>query len=116
MWGKTKSEEINYLPAGTPGGANFGWDFFEGSSVYEGAPPSDLQLIPPVAEYRHDMGCSVTGGVVYRGSRLPAWQGVYLFRRLLQRDGVGTDAGCSRQLAVSNAVRAYRPDHVVRPG
>lgn len=77
--GQNQIEEIDFLPAGSPGGANFGWDFFEGSSVYEGAPPSDLQLIPPVAEYRHDMGCSVTGGVVYRGSRLPAWQGVYLF-------------------------------------
>jgi glucose/arabinose dehydrogenase len=77
--GQNQIEEIDYLPGGPPGGANFGWDFFEGSSAYEGVPPPDLQVIPPVAEYRHDVGCSVTGGVVYRGSRLPAWQGVYLF-------------------------------------
>jgi glucose/arabinose dehydrogenase len=77
--GQNQIEEIDFLPAGAPGGANFGWDFYEGSSVYEGVPPPDLLAIQPVAEYRHDMGCSVTGGIVYRGSRLPAWQGIYLF-------------------------------------
>jgi glucose/arabinose dehydrogenase len=77
--GQNQIEEINFLPFGAPGGANFGWDFFEGTSAYEGAPPPDLQALPPVAEYTHQMGCSVTGGVVYRGSRLPAWQGIYLF-------------------------------------
>ena len=77
--GQNQVEEIDFLPANAPGGANFGWNFFEGSSAYQGAPPADLQTIPPVAEYSHDMGCSVTGGVVYRGSRLPDWQGIYLF-------------------------------------
>lgn len=77
--GQNQIEEIDFLPAGAPGEANFGWAFYEGTSPYEGTPPADVQLIPPVAEYRHDMGCSVTGGVVYRGSRLPAWQGIYLF-------------------------------------
>jgi glucose/arabinose dehydrogenase len=77
--GQNQIEEIDFQPLGAPGGANFGWKFFEGSSKYEGAPPPGLQAIPPVAEYRHEMGCSVTGGVVYRGSRLPAWQGIYLF-------------------------------------
>jgi glucose/arabinose dehydrogenase len=77
--GQNQIEEINYLPSQSPGGANFGWDFFEGTSAYEGAPPPDLQVIAPVTEYTHAMGCSVTGGVVYRGSRLQAWQGIYLF-------------------------------------
>ena len=77
--GQNQIEEIDFLPAHAPGGANFGWNFFEGSSAYEGAPPPDVQMIPPVAEYSHEMGCSVTGGVVYRGSRLPEWQGVYLY-------------------------------------
>jgi hypothetical protein len=36
-------------------------------------------LTPPVTEYSHDFGCSVTGGVVYRGSRWPAFVGAYLF-------------------------------------
>ncbi len=77
--GQNQVEEINFLPAGETGGANFGWNFFEGTSAYKGAPPPGLQVIPPVAEYTHQFGCSVTGGVVYRGSRLPAWQGIYLF-------------------------------------
>lgn len=71
-------EEINYLPAGSPAGANFGWDYREGRHPYEGTPPADLQFIDPVFEYDHSQGCSISGGAVYRGS-LPEWQGVYLY-------------------------------------
>jgi glucose/arabinose dehydrogenase len=77
--GQNQVEEIDFLPANSPGGSNFGWNFFEGSSAYQGAPPPGLLTIPPVTEYSHALGCSVTGGVVYRGSRLPEWQGIYLF-------------------------------------
>lgn len=72
-------EEIDFLPAGNPGGANFGWDFFEGAHPYEGTPPSNLELIDPVAEYSHSLGFSVTGGYVYRGTDLPEWQGIYIY-------------------------------------
>lgn len=77
--GQNAWEEIDYLPAGAPGGANFGWRYFEGSHPYQGTPPPELSLTPPIAEYGHEEGCSVTGGVVYRGSSLPEWQGVYLY-------------------------------------
>jgi glucose/arabinose dehydrogenase len=71
-------EEIDYLPAGSPGGANFGWNLMEGSHPYEGEAQPGLLL--PVAEYSHaEGGCSVTGGYVYRGAELPEWQGIYLF-------------------------------------
>lgn len=77
--GQNQWEEIDYLPAGAPGGANFGWNYFEGSHPYQGVLPSTQTVIAPVAEYSHAEGCSVTGGVVYRGERLPEWQGVYLY-------------------------------------
>lgn len=72
MW-----EEIDYLPAGSPGGVNFGWDFREGAHPFEGNAPAGLT--DPVAEYSHDEGgCSVTGGYVYRGA-MPDWVGIYLY-------------------------------------
>ena len=77
--GQNQWEEINFVSAGTPGGLNFGWKFFEGLHPYEGSPPQGAALVSPVAEYSHAEGCSVTGGVVYRGERLPAWQGIYLY-------------------------------------
>lgn len=78
--GQDAWEEIDYLPAGTPGGTNFGWSYLEGTHPYKGNVPAGLALTGPVFEYSHDEGgCSVTGGVVYRGQALPGWQGVYLF-------------------------------------
>ncbi len=77
--GQNQWEEIDYLPAGAPGGANFGWNYFEGSHPYQGILPPTQTVIAPVAEYSHAEGCSVTGGVVYHGGRLPEWQGVYLY-------------------------------------
>jgi glucose/arabinose dehydrogenase len=72
-------EEIDLLPAGTPGG-NLGWDIFEGSHAFEGNPNQQEGLIFPILEYQHTGGnCSVTGGYVYRGTQLPEWNGVYFF-------------------------------------
>mgnify|MGYP003328768156 FL=1 len=77
--GQNQYEEINFLPGGIAGGANFGWRYREGAHAYIGSPPEGLSLIDPVAEYQHPVGCSVTGGVVYRGNNLPEWNGVYLY-------------------------------------
>jgi glucose/arabinose dehydrogenase len=76
--GQAKWEEVNFLPADAPAGINFGWDYREGNHKYEGTPPEGLPLINPVVEYDHDLGCSVSGGAVYRGSLLE-WQGIYLY-------------------------------------
>jgi glucose/arabinose dehydrogenase len=77
--GQNQWEEIDFVYAGTPGGLNFGWDYLEGTHPYEGSPPQDAQLVPPVAEYSHsEGGCSVTSGYVYRGA-MPEWNGIYLY-------------------------------------
>ncbi len=77
--GQGEWEEIDYIPAGSPGGINFGWDYREGAHEYEGNPPQGLVLVDPIAEYNHqEGGCSVTGGYVYRGA-MPEWNGIYLY-------------------------------------
>jgi glucose/arabinose dehydrogenase len=75
--GQNRWEEINFLPAGSPGGANFGWSIMEGSYGYDGQPQPGLLL--PAAEYGREDGCSVTGGYVYRGAAMPEWNGVYFY-------------------------------------
>lgn len=77
--GQGQWEEINFLPGGIVGGSNFGWNYFEGTHAYLGNPPSEITFIAPITEYDHSGRCSVTGGYVYRGVMLPAWQGIYLY-------------------------------------
>jgi glucose/arabinose dehydrogenase len=75
--GQNTWEEIDFLPAGSPGGTNFGWNFREGAHDYKGG--GSAGLVEPVAEYSHtEGGCSVTGGYVYRGA-MPEWNGIYLY-------------------------------------
>jgi glucose/arabinose dehydrogenase len=82
--GQNEWEEINLLPAANGGGrgANLGWDRMEGTHSFEGDEPDDDVL--PVYEYSHDEGCSITGGVVYRGTAIPELAGAYLFGDLCQ--------------------------------
>ncbi len=73
-------EEIDFVPAGTAGGINFGWDRYEGGHDFASGPNLQNHW-PPLFEYSHADtfgGCSVTGGYVYRGA-LPEWQGVYFY-------------------------------------
>ena len=74
--GQDRVEEVGIA---APGG-NHGWNVFEGTECFgRDDDCAALDHIPPLAEYRHDLGCSVTGGVVYRGSELPWLDGAYLF-------------------------------------
>lgn len=73
-------EEIDVQPVTSGGGENYGWRLREGNHCYNpssGCPSSGLA--PPVVEYSHSDGCSVTGGFVYRGSLYPRLYGVYLY-------------------------------------
>jgi glucose/arabinose dehydrogenase len=75
--GQGQWEEIDYLPAGLEGGANFGWSVMEGNHAFDSEPQSGMLL--PATEYSHaEGGCSVTGGYVYRGT-IPEWNGVYVY-------------------------------------
>jgi glucose/arabinose dehydrogenase len=75
--GQGSWEEIDRQPAGSAGGENYGWNFLEGSHCYTYC--DQITAVPPVAEYSHDEGCSVTGGYVYRGTQQRSMVGTYLF-------------------------------------
>ena len=76
--GQNAWEEIDFLAAGSPGGANFGWNHREGMHPF--ADQRTDGLVDPVVEYANaGSECSVTGGVVVRDPELPEWQGVYLY-------------------------------------
>ena len=77
--GQDAWEEVDFVQAGTPGGLNFGWSYYEGLHPYQDQPPLNTAFAWPVAEYSHADGCAVTGGYVYRGASLPEWRGIYLF-------------------------------------
>ncbi|MCF8233256.1 MAG: PQQ-dependent sugar dehydrogenase [Bacteroidales bacterium] len=80
--GQNAYEEVNFQPAASDGGENYGWRCYEGTHEYNTSgcgPASDYTF--PAFEYAHDTsgGCSVTGGVVYRGSNYPGMAGHYFF-------------------------------------
>jgi glucose/arabinose dehydrogenase len=76
--GQNAIEEVTVLPAGQQAGANLGWALFEGSEPF-GGDAAGTETVPPIFEYGRDEGFSITGGHVYRGERIPALRGAYLF-------------------------------------
>ena len=78
--GQWQWEEVNFQPADSAGGENYGWSAYEGTHPYLdfGEEPLYSAMTEPVLEYQHQEGCSVTGGYVYRGTALPDFQGTYL--------------------------------------
>jgi glucose/arabinose dehydrogenase len=74
--GQNMWEEIDIITKG----ANYGWNIMEGFHCYSpttGCDQSGLTL--PIVEYDHSQGCSVTGGYVYRGDKIPSLQGYYIY-------------------------------------
>jgi glucose/arabinose dehydrogenase len=76
--GQATWEEVTYLRAGAQQGRNLGWRCYEGTHVYIRCSPAGGHTAP-IHEYAHEPGCSITGGYVYRGSKIPALVGAYLF-------------------------------------
>jgi len=72
-------EEIDFQPAGSKGGQNYGWNRLEGTHPYRASTPPP-SAVPPIYEYSHAAGgCAVTGGYVYRGGQISGLAGAYLF-------------------------------------
>ncbi|MFN2377022.1 MAG: PQQ-dependent sugar dehydrogenase [Candidatus Binatia bacterium] len=83
--GQGSREEIDWQPAASSGGENWGWDIFEGSVCYEPAPAPMCPAPPvgftmPTLEYAHFGPCaSVVGGFVYRGCSMTDRAGTYFY-------------------------------------
>jgi glucose/arabinose dehydrogenase len=98
--GQGSVEEINLITSG----GNFGWRYREGTFEFDGAMvgagTAPVSTIDPIAQYAHpgvvigspalpQLGKSVTGGYVYRGSAIPDLGGVYLFADYSDSNGGG---------------------------
>lgn len=78
--GQGQWEEVNYQPADSTGGENYGWRCYEGTHAYNTSgclPIGNYEM--PFYDYSHSNGISVTGGFVYRGTQSPALNGYYIF-------------------------------------
>lgn len=79
--GQNTWEEIDFQPASSTGGENYGWVCREGAHDFLNTRPNCPANNPvdPIIEYNHNFGCSITGGSRYRGSLFPALTGYYLY-------------------------------------
>jgi hypothetical protein len=78
--GQNLVEEVNFQPANSTGGENYGWRCYEGNNVYNNSGCiSNSALTFPVYTYPHGEECSATGGYVYRGNPASPFYGYYLF-------------------------------------
>ena len=83
--GQNKWEWVHGVAAGDTAKKNFGWNIVEGRHCFDADSGGNKKscdrtgLTPPLVEYSHDEGCSITGGMVYRGKALPALDGRYFY-------------------------------------
>jgi glucose/arabinose dehydrogenase len=83
---------------------NYGWDEREAAHCFEPLTDCSTDNVDPITEYGHEVGSSVTGGYVYRGSDIPDLQGFYLFG----------DFGSGRIWAISAASeQGVPPDELI---
>lgn len=79
--GQNAWEEIDLI---TKGG-NYGWRCYEGTHNYDLSGCNDPNYIPPIYEYSHQEGSSITGGFVYRGYQIPEIYGKYIYADYVSR-------------------------------
>ncbi len=77
--GQNAREEVDFEAAGN-GGLNYGWRCMEGFNCtgLSGC-TCNMNVVLPVHDYAHNLGCSITGGYVYRGCDIPDLDGTYFF-------------------------------------
>ncbi|MBL8725462.1 MAG: PQQ-dependent sugar dehydrogenase [Planctomycetes bacterium] len=76
--GQNQLEEVDRLVKG----GNFGWNVLEATALFDlrrEKVPAPKDAVPPVAWYPHSVGLSVTGGHVYRGTKIPELVGSYVY-------------------------------------
>ncbi len=119
--GQNEVEEIDVQPASSAGGENYGWNIMEGGSCFGGGGCETTGLTLPVAEYGHDVGCSITGGYVYRGAAVPSLTGRYFYgdfcsgfvRSFLLSTGQATDpVDHTSQIGPGESVVSFGEDGV----
>lgn len=101
--GQDEWEEIDVVRLG----GNYGWRIMEGNHCFRPRAGCDRTgLEPPVAEYGHDGSrCSIIGGSVYRGGRIPALRGVYVYGDFCSGEIFGLVDATPGQPGVSGAQR-----------
>ncbi len=78
--GQGAFEEVDFQPATSIGGENYGWRIMEGLHCFNATSCNQNGLVRPVLEYSHAGGaCSITGGYRYRGARFSRMTGIYFY-------------------------------------
>ena len=92
--GEAEWEEVNFQPASSHGGENYGWSVMEGTHCFKAQTCDQTGLVTPVAEYHHVDGCAIVGGAVAHAPQYPKLDGVFVFSDFcngriwgLRRDG-----------------------------
>ncbi len=93
--GQNQWEEVHKVGSDVAG-LNYGWPILEGSHCFADTTCVVEGLQQPITEYNHTLGCSITGGNVYRGNTYPQMQGKYFFSDFCSGRIWGIDASLER--------------------
>jgi glucose/arabinose dehydrogenase len=118
--GQNNIEEVDVASAAGGGGkgVNYGWSIMEGNQCYGGGQCDQTGLTLPTFQYSHAQGCSIIGGSVYRGSAIPAIQGLYFYgdfcggwvRSFRYVDGAATEVTDWPALRVASPLTSFGED------
>lgn len=103
--GQAEFEEVDVQPAASHGGENYGWRVMEGDHCFRTSSCGADRFVAPVVDYHHALGCAIVGGDVYRGTRYPQLDGIYVYSDYCS----GTIWGLRRQGDQWQHTRLYEP-------